>query len=370
MPCELTWPFCTRLRDGSMSILPRRKPTSPNMSPSPSGPTWALWRTSPSGGLIMSPERTSRSFSFFPFLGVVVFKYMGVFAGILLLKSWCEVSPEKTLCCSSLSKLTAVSQEIKKKQPTTNSVHSSQSKPTWQKALLAPSSRKWVIKVVQVFRSMSATTETLEVEPHTDMWLWSRGRRTWPKIRSRAFFSNTGGAISKQTLGLLYTEPQSDVGSVLLQFFTDLRNVTLKHWRSVRGNKRKKNGVRGVEGDEEKGGNARGHGWVKGNGGGRSCGRRNEAGWDLQHFNEAEDQWRKTLQESRAFAKRGSGLVCWSHQKARQPPPPKTTTLKKEEEMFYDQFRDFKQTIAALTKTCLVRERGGDTVPYVLFCFP
>ncbi|TNN76754.1 hypothetical protein EYF80_013003 [Liparis tanakae] len=65
-----------------MSNLPCRKPTSPNMSPCPSGPTCALWRTSPSGGLIISPERTSRSLSLLPFLEVGVFKYIGVFAGI------------------------------------------------------------------------------------------------------------------------------------------------------------------------------------------------------------------------------------------------------------------------------------------------
>lgn len=37
----------------------------------------------------MSPDRTSRSLNFFPLLGVVVFKYIGVLAGILLPRIQC-----------------------------------------------------------------------------------------------------------------------------------------------------------------------------------------------------------------------------------------------------------------------------------------
>ncbi len=79
------------LRAGIILSLPCKNPTSPNMSPSPSGPTWALWRTSPSGGLIMSPERTSRVFCFLPRFVVDVFKYMGVLAGILFPSILCQM---------------------------------------------------------------------------------------------------------------------------------------------------------------------------------------------------------------------------------------------------------------------------------------
>lgn len=68
---------------GNISNFPFRKPTSPNMSVSPSGPTWALWRKSPKGGLIISLDRRSLSFGFLPCFGAGVFKYIGVLAGIL-----------------------------------------------------------------------------------------------------------------------------------------------------------------------------------------------------------------------------------------------------------------------------------------------
>lgn len=70
------WSCCP----GNRWNLPCKKDRSPKKSSAPPPlPMWMVCRKSPSGGLIMSDERRSRSFSFFP-LRLLLLRYMGALA--------------------------------------------------------------------------------------------------------------------------------------------------------------------------------------------------------------------------------------------------------------------------------------------------